>query len=238
MASMNSGPDINLNMGSFEMERMLRQNAHEKAFEIKVLAQRMFESSRDEIVFQGRKQLKSDQDARIQTLNQELNIKKSKKINAARLRKMDERNKCLLIVKEMMKKKLVNERNNNRERYLATAKNLIFQAMIKLLEPSLKILCREEDQDDIKDFIEDLQNDYHEFMLEKTGRDEYECTLEVFDTTFLKDDQDLGCGGVILYTDNQRIVCPNTLFNRLDLAFEEFLPQIRGTLFPEADKKK
>ena len=89
-------------------------------------------------------------------MNQELNIKKSKKINAARLRKMDERNKCLLIVKEMMKKKLVNERNNNRERYLATAKNLIFQAMIKLLEPSLKILCREEDQDDIKDFIEDL----------------------------------------------------------------------------------
>ena len=30
--------DIMLNTGSFEMERMLRQNAHEKAFEIKVLA--------------------------------------------------------------------------------------------------------------------------------------------------------------------------------------------------------
>ena len=47
MASTNTGPDISLNMGSFEMERMLRQNAHEKAFEIKVLAQRMFESQRD-----------------------------------------------------------------------------------------------------------------------------------------------------------------------------------------------
>ena len=29
--------------GSFELERMLRQNAHEKAFEINVLAQRQFE---------------------------------------------------------------------------------------------------------------------------------------------------------------------------------------------------
>ena len=49
-----------MNMGSFEMERMLRQNAHEKAFEIKVLAQRMFESQRDQVVFEGRKQLKAD----------------------------------------------------------------------------------------------------------------------------------------------------------------------------------
>ena len=143
-------------MGSFEMERMLRQNAHEKAFEIKVLAQRMFENSRDQIVIDGRKQLKHDQDAKINTLNQDLNIKKSKKINAARLRKMEERNKCLLETKLIMREKLVNERLNNRERYLATVKLLIFQAMIKLLEPSLKILCREEDQDDIKGFLADL----------------------------------------------------------------------------------
>ena len=156
MASTNAGPDISLNMGSFEMERMLRQNAHEKAFEIKVLAQRMFESSRDEIVLQGRKQLKTDQDAKIQSLNQELNIKKSKKINAARLRKMEERNQCLLITKAAMKEKLINERINNRERYLATVKQLIFQSMIKLLEPSLKILCREEDESDIKEFLADL----------------------------------------------------------------------------------
>ena len=123
-------------------------------------------------------------------MNQELNIKKSKKINAARLRKMEERNKCLLIVKQMMKEKLVNERLDNRERYLATMKNLIFQAMIKLLEPSLKIKCREEDQEDIKGFLADLENDYHDFMLEKTERDEYECTLEVFDTAFLREEED------------------------------------------------
>ena len=41
------GADISLNMGSFEMERMLRQNAHEKAFEIRVLAQRNFEKMKN-----------------------------------------------------------------------------------------------------------------------------------------------------------------------------------------------
>ena len=30
----NTGPDLSLNMGVFEMERMLRLNAHEKAFEL------------------------------------------------------------------------------------------------------------------------------------------------------------------------------------------------------------
>jgi len=45
--------DITLNMGSFEMERMLRLNAHEKAFEIQVQAQRAFEMEKDKKVFEG-----------------------------------------------------------------------------------------------------------------------------------------------------------------------------------------
>jgi len=40
-------------MGSFEMERMLRLHAHEKAFEINVQAQRSFEAERDKKVFEG-----------------------------------------------------------------------------------------------------------------------------------------------------------------------------------------
>eukprot|EP00355_Strombidium_rassoulzadegani_P009349 CAMPEP_0168622510 /NCGR_PEP_ID=MMETSP0449_2-20121227/8310_1 /TAXON_ID=1082188 /ORGANISM="Strombidium rassoulzadegani, Strain ras09" /LENGTH=145 /DNA_ID=CAMNT_0008663789 /DNA_START=61 /DNA_END=498 /DNA_ORIENTATION=+ len=144
-------------MGSFEMERMLRQNAHEKAFEIQVLAQRMFEKQKNKMVIDGRKVLKHDQDERINQLNQDLNIKKSKKINAARLRKMEERDKCLKDIKTIMLGKLVEERENNRDRYLETIKNLILQSMIKLLEPSLLIMCREEDKDDIEAMIEDLQ---------------------------------------------------------------------------------
>ena len=48
-----SGPDIPLNMGSFDMERMMRQNAHEKAFEINVLGQRAFEKEKNKYVFQS-----------------------------------------------------------------------------------------------------------------------------------------------------------------------------------------
>ena len=160
-----------------------------------------------------------------------MNIKRSKKINDARLRKMKERDVCLMEIKTEMRQKLKEERTNNHDKYIDTVKNLILQSMIKMLEPKLKILCREEDKDDIRGFVDELQSKYHDFLLEQTGRDEYNCELEILDES-LSEDQDKGCGGVILYTDNNRIVCPNTLLNRLDLAFEEFLPQIRKTLFP------
>ena len=61
-------------------------------------------------------------------------------------------------------------------------------------------------------------------MTEQTGRDEYSCTLTVIQAASLQDNQDDQCGGIVLYSEDERIVCPNMLKNRLDLAFEEFLP--------------
>ena len=138
-------------------------------------------------MFEGRKQLKKDQDAKVAELNQAQNIKKSKKINAARLRKMEERNKCLEEIRMIMRAKLVKERTENREKYMDTVKDLIFQSMIKLLEPSLKILCREEDADDLKGCLGELQTKFHDFMMEKTGR-EYDCPLEIIEGNHLTDD--------------------------------------------------
>lgn len=51
-------PDITLNMGSFEMERMLRLNAHEKAFEIQVQAQRSYENELNKLVYEAEKDAK------------------------------------------------------------------------------------------------------------------------------------------------------------------------------------
>ena len=82
---------------------------------------------------------------------------------------MKERNNCLDKIKEDMKVKLQQERTSNRARYLATTKNLILQAMIKLLEPSLIIRCREEDKADIKKMLKDNEKEYSTFMKEKTG---------------------------------------------------------------------
>lgn len=149
---------------------------------------------------------------------------------------MKERNNCLDKIKEDMKVKLQQERTSNRARYLATTKNLILQAMIKLLEPSLIIRCREEDKADIKKMLKDIEKEYSTFMKEKTGRDEYATTLTIMEERYITDEQDQGCGGIIMYSSDYKIVCPNMLSSRLQLAFEECLPQIRSTLFPDSNK--
>lgn len=61
-------------------------------------------------------------------------------------------------------------------------------------------------------------------MLEKTEKDDYVCELKIMEGASLTDDRDQGCGGVVLYTANQKIVCPNMLCSRLALATEEMLP--------------
>jgi len=108
--------------------------------------------------------------------------------------------------------------------------------MIKMIEPSLKICCREDDRSDVQGMLKELEGEYHKFMLDKTGRDEYNCTLTVMQDRSITEEQDEGCGGVVLYTEDHRIVCPNMLSSRLQLAFEECLPQIRNTLFPNQNK--
>ena len=68
-------------------------------------------------------------------------------------------------------------------------------------------------------------------MQEQTER-EYMCSLSLIEDKFLEDSKDEGCGGIIAYSDNFRIMCPNMLISRLNVAFEESLPNIRETLFP------
>lgn len=70
---------------SFELKRMMRQEAHEKAFEISVMGQRIFEKEKDKIVQQGIENLQEEVDKKLFNLNMNLNIEKSTKINATRL---------------------------------------------------------------------------------------------------------------------------------------------------------
>ena len=80
-----------------------------------------------------------------------------------------------------------------------------------MIEPKLQIKCRKDDVKDISAMVPELEKDYAKFMNEQTGKDDYNCELICLDDNFLKEDQDQGCGGVILYTMDSKIVCPNTL---------------------------
>ena len=70
-----------LETDAFELKRMMRQEAHEKAFEIQVVAQRLYEKENDKIVQAGLHQMNEEFDKKLTKLTQNLNIERSTKIN-------------------------------------------------------------------------------------------------------------------------------------------------------------
>ena len=117
-----------LETDAFELKRMMRQEAHEKAYEIQVMAQRLFEKEKDKIVQQGLDQMNEDYDKKMMNLTMNLNIEKSTKINQTRLLKMKERNNCVDRVKEEAKEQMLKTVvNPSNYMYKGALKNLIIQ---------------------------------------------------------------------------------------------------------------
>ena len=92
---------------AFELKRLMRQEAHEKAFEYQVMGQRQFESDRDRFLKEGKSKAEEEQDKRINKLNEDVKIKFSKKANETRIRKLKCRHSQLNKVREDVKAKLI-----------------------------------------------------------------------------------------------------------------------------------
>ena len=225
---------MSMETDAFELKRMMRQEAHEKAFEIQVMAQRLYEKEKDKIVQSGLQSMNEDFDKKLQKLTQGLNIERSSKVNLVRLKKMKERNDCVEKVKEETRdhilRTVVNPTNPT---YRTALKNIIIQGMIKLLEPVLILISRKEDINLVRELIPECQREFEAIMIrETTGEREYKTELRISDRDFLTPENGGECGGIILTSLDRRIVCSNTLKSRLNLCFEELLPQIRAHLFP------
>ena len=119
---------VSLDSDAFELKRMMRQEAHEKAFEIQVQGQRLFEKEKDKIVQEGKDNIEEEFEKKLLSLTMNLNIEKSTKINSTRLLRMKERNDCILRMKEETKEQLlktvVNPTNYN---YINAMKHLLIQ---------------------------------------------------------------------------------------------------------------
>ena len=104
--------------------------------------------------------------------------------------------------------------------------------MIKLLENELELKVRQDEVALANSILHECEQEYHEIMLRETTR-EYNCRLSVIKDSFLDVEHGGRCGGVILLAHGRRIVCSNTLEDRLNQIFESQLPMIRNGLFPK-----
>ena len=135
--------------------------------------------------------------------------------------------------------------STNRTEYSALLKQLLIQGLIKLIEPKVTLRCRESDHSILAAVIDDAVSEYKQLMLSQVkmleGKDDIPCVVTIDENNRLPEyneqDPTNSClGGFVMYCRKNRIVCSCTLDDRINMAYQVAIPQIRATLFPALAK--
>eukprot|EP01089_Gocevia_fonbrunei_P014998 TRINITY_DN427_c0_g1_i1.p1 TRINITY_DN427_c0_g1~~TRINITY_DN427_c0_g1_i1.p1 ORF type:complete len:251 (+),score=65.01 TRINITY_DN427_c0_g1_i1:61-753(+) len=213
------------------MKNFIIQEAEEKRDEIKLKAKEEFTIEKSSIFQAERVKIIKEFERREKQKEVEKKIVHSNQLNQARLRVLKARDDIIQELKEECLKRLA--KVSSGDQYEELLQKLIVQALLKLRETDVKIRCREQDDDIVRNVMKDAAASYKQ----KTNLD---ARLEI-DTvrlppaptsgTDLANTKQYCNGGVVLSAKEGRILCNNTLDQRLTLAFEANIPEIRKQLF-------
>ena len=136
---------------------------------------------------------------------------------------------------------------NDEAMYSELLKKLLVQGLIKLIEAKVTLRCRQSDVSILSGIIDDAVAEYKEAMLSQVkaleGKDDIPCVVTIDDSRFLPEfnaeDPTNSClGGFVMYARKNRIVCSQTLDDRLAMTFQVSIPEMRATLFPSLVSKR
>ena len=196
-----------------EMKKMvafIKQEALEKAREIKVKADEEFALEKAKLVRQESVNIDAAAQRRLKQAEVERKIQQSTQVNKARLRVLQARDQMVEDLLEAARQRL-SVIVKDKKKYKAFLRASLLQAFLQLMESEVMVQCCRRDIDVVKAAVADAVADYRT----NVGRD----IAAVIDTENFLDDE---CtGGVIVSALYGRIRCLNTLESRLDLIAEQ-----------------
>ncbi|CAE5966551.1 unnamed protein product [Arabidopsis lyrata] len=215
-----------------QMVRFIRQEAEEKANEISISAEEEFNIERLQLLESAKRKLRQDYDRKLKQVDIRKRIDYSTQLNASRIKYLQAQDDVVTAMKASAAKDLLRV-SNDKNNYKKLLKSLIIESLLRLKEPSVLLRCREMDKKVVESVIEDAKRLYAEKA--KVGSPKITIDDKVFlpppPNPKLPDSHDPHCsGGVVLASQDGKIVCENTLDARLDVAFRQKLPQIRTRL--------
>lgn len=129
--------------------------------------------------------------------------------------------------------------------YKQLLEDLMVQGLIKMMEAQLFVRCRECDVSLLEEITTTAVEKYRELIVKEVKRfegmspDEIPCKI-IIDKTYLDNVEENESNGIIggfkLYARKGRIVCSQTIDDRIDLCFQAAIPAIRHMLFPSMRK--
>eukprot|EP00775_Hariotina_reticulata_P010517 gene10517-10677_t len=218
-----------------QMVRFIKQEAEEKANEIRVSAEEEFNLEKLQLLEQEKAKIRKEYERREGQVEVKKKIEYSKTLNEARLKVLAAREAAIQsVVKEARTR--VRELVKNPSAYKKLMQELLVQAMQKLREPTALVRVRQCDLMIAKELLEPARKQYTAVYGSEAP------TLTLDQRAFLppppsmdlEDDADeaVSCsGGLLLTSADGRIVCSNTLDHRVHIAYEANLPDVRAKLF-------
>jgi len=210
-----------------------KQEAREKAEEIEQKVENDFQADKANRIKILSASIREDVERKKKDKIVAKRIDHSRRITEARTKKMRERDLVVKKLKDEVLAKLVDVAKSNK--YPDLIKFLLVQGLMTITENRVFAQCRKEDLKIVQTQVEPAIKHYQELIKKETGILP-KCTIEVNTQEFLPP-APTGkpgfscCGGVVLSARNGTIICRNTLDSRLDLCFDNLIPQIRGILF-------
>jgi len=212
------------------MIKFIYREAEEKSSEIQSKAMEEFSIEKSRLVQEERLRMMKEYEKKEKQIEVQKKIQYSNELNLSRLQ--------VLKAKEEGVQKLLAEAHKrlaivskDKASYKKLLESLVIQGLLKLQEPKVSIICRKEDLELVKEVIPAAVGHYNK----KTDK---HSEVLVDSVTFLPSgpgvsstDADICSGGIILSTNEGRIICANTLDARLSMAFEQKLPEIRNLLY-------
>jgi V-type H+-transporting ATPase subunit E len=218
-----------------QMVSFILKEASEKADEIHVKAEEEFNIERQRLLQGEKEKITKDFQKKEKQLEVNKKISFSNELNYARLRTLKAREDAVIkiVLDTFRSLPLISEGSN----YPNLLVDLIVQAAIKLNEPTAHVICREVDRNHVQAAIPKAIARYKEI----TGKD---VKLSVDNVNKLSpppvegSDAPACAGGIVLSTNEGKIICNNTLEQRLGTAHEQLLPTIRTILFGRSESRR
>ncbi|THH32357.1 hypothetical protein EUX98_g1838 [Antrodiella citrinella] len=211
-----------------EMNKMvafIKQEALEKAREIKVKADEEFAIEKAKLVKQEQQAIDVHFEKKRKGAETAQKIAQSTLTNKSRLKLLQQREEHLQDLFEVARSQILDLAAQD-GRYVQFLEGVVVQGLLSLMEPSATVRARAKDEELVKKAVASSQKQYQEI----SGR-----AIKVDVEPSLSN---ASAGGVVLISGTGRITIDNTLDERLRLLEDRMLPEIRYDLFGANENRK
>mmetsp|Transcript_48770 Transcript_48770/g.119431 ORF Transcript_48770/g.119431 Transcript_48770/m.119431 type:complete len:221 (-) Transcript_48770:152-814(-) len=204
-----------------QMVSFIRQEADEKANEIRVKAEEDFNIRKLTAVEAAREKIRVEFDRKAKQIEVEQKVARSKELNTSRLTLLKARDEILREIYDETDKRIASIAAQTPKQYNQLLRDIVLQGLLALSDDEVVVRCRQADIGVVETVLPQVASDYSA----KTGK---AVAVTVDTKTFLSDN----CtGGVTLFSEGGKIMLENTFESRLEIAYQQNLPTIRGSLF-------